>query len=170
MRLGIDLDNTLICYDEVFLWGAHKFDLVPKDWKGGKRQLRQYLKGQPDGEDAWRNIQRRVYGDWIQRAKLFPGVYRFLWRCQYRGIMVEVISHKSEYGHFDEERVSLRQSARDFLIQAGIFSEEGKSEGETRNRAATRSFDGEPSFKTAAPAELAPRSEAAVTGQRGSSQ
>ena len=127
MRLGVDLDNTLICYDDVFLSGARELNLVPKSWIGDRFQVRAYVRDQKNGETSWQRLQGQVYGRWISRAKLFPGVYRFLWRCNFRKITVDVLSHKSEYGHFDNEEVALRQVARQFLMEQGILSEHGES-------------------------------------------
>ena len=126
MRLGVDLDNTLICYDDVFLSGARELNLVPKSWTGDRFQVRAYVRDQKNGETSWQRLQGQVYGRWNSRAKLFPGVYRFLWRCNFRKITVDVLSHKSEHGHFDNEEVALRQVARQFLVEQGILSKHGE--------------------------------------------
>jgi len=127
MRLGVDLDNTLVCYDEAFLNFAREQQLVPEDWRGNKRQVRKYLREQSGDDEAWQRLQGQVYGKEIGKARLFPGVYRFLWRCKSRGIIVDVISHKSEFGHFDQSRTPLRASAIGFLEKAGIFCRSEKS-------------------------------------------
>ena len=127
MRLGVDLDNTLVCYEEVFSWAAREFKLVPQGWDGDRLQIRDYLRNQENGEIAWQRLQGHVYGKWVFRAKLFPGAYRFLWRCKFRQITVDVLSHKSEYGHFDKDKISLRQSARKFLIEHEVLSSQGES-------------------------------------------
>ena len=105
MRVGVDLDNTLICYDEPFLAYAHKLQLIPDSWAGKKNEIRQYIMSQTDGEDHWQKLQGLVYSKGILEACLFPGVYRFLWRCNIREITVEVVSHKTEFGHFDKDGV-----------------------------------------------------------------
>ena len=122
MRVGVDLDNTLICYDEPFLAYARKLQLIPDSWAGKKNEIRQYIMSQTDGEDHWQKLQGLVYSKGISEACLFPGVYRFLWRCNNREITVEVVSHKSEFGHFDKDGVSLRQVALEFLEKSAIFS------------------------------------------------
>ncbi|SVC83342.1 uncharacterized protein METZ01_LOCUS336196, partial [marine metagenome] len=70
----------MVCYDRAFLWGAHQLELLPKSYEGNKRQIRDYLRGRKGGEEAWQLLQGQVYGRWVDRAKLFPGVVRFLWR------------------------------------------------------------------------------------------
>ncbi len=121
MAIGIDLDNTVICYDELFLSHARDLHLVGKDFRGGKRALRDYIKTLEGGEEAWRRLQGEVYGVGITRAKLFPGVFRFLWRCHRRGLSVDIVSHKTEYGHFDNTGVSLREAATTFLEDRGLL-------------------------------------------------
>ncbi|MBL09666.1 MAG: phosphotransferase [Acidiferrobacteraceae bacterium] len=127
MHLGIDLDNTVISYDEVFLFGALELKLVPIGWEGSRLQVRDYVRHQKDGDIAWQRLQGKVYGKWLHLAKLFPGVYRFLWRCKYRNIVVDIVSHKTEYGHLDDEKISLRKSALDFLIEHEVLSMSSES-------------------------------------------
>ena len=127
IRIGVDLDNTLVCYDRAFLWGAHQLELLPKSYEGNKRQIRDYLRGRKGGEAAWQLLQGQVYGRWVDRAKLFPGVVRFLWRCKQLGVTVEIVSHKSEYGHGDAGGISLREVALKFLEEAGVYSAESES-------------------------------------------
>ena len=127
MHLGVDLDNTVICYDEVFLFGALELKLIPIGWEGNRLQVRNYIRQQKDGDIAWQRLQGKVYGKWLNRAKLFEGVYRFLWRCKYRNIVLDIVSHKTEYGHLDDEKISLRKAALHFLIQHEVFSKNGES-------------------------------------------
>jgi len=127
MHLGVDLDNTLVCYDEVFLWGAHHLKLLPDGWSGNRKEVRDYLRSDPYGEEVWQRLQGKVYGHWMYRASLFVGVYRFLWRCRVRKIRVDIVSHKSMFGHFDREKIPLRDCAMDFLRHAGLFSENDNS-------------------------------------------
>ena len=108
MRIGIDLDNTLICYNRVFLSAAQQSGLVPSDWEGSKREIRKYLREKEEGEIAWQSLQGKVYGRWIHHAQLFPGAERFLWRCKQLGLAVEVVSHKTECGYVDAFFVDIK--------------------------------------------------------------
>ena len=40
MRIGIDFDNTIANYDEVFCKVAINNKLIKKDWSGNKQALR----------------------------------------------------------------------------------------------------------------------------------
>jgi len=120
-KIGIDLDNTIISYDDVFQLAANKFGLLDNNNCLSKESLRNQIRNQKNGEKKWQKLQGYVYGEGISEAVLFPGVYRFLWRCKERKIDVEIVSHKTEYGHFDSKKISLRNSANNFLINQGLL-------------------------------------------------
>lgn len=118
------MDNTLINYDKTFLYGAKELGLVAPDWCGDKKQTKDYLRSQDGGESKWQDLQGQVYGRFIAYAHLFDGVYRFLWRCRQRGFIVDLVSHKTEYGHNDINKVPLRKVALEFLASHGIVPTE----------------------------------------------
>ena len=120
-RIGIDLDNTIISYDQAFQNGAIVNELVEKDCHLNKKALRDFIRKKPNGEFEWQKLQGFVYGEAISEATLFQGLYRFLWRCNERNIHVEVVSHKTEFGHFDKNKISLRDSATNFLKNHGLL-------------------------------------------------
>ena len=120
-KIGIDLDNTIISYDDVFQLAANKFGLLDNNNCLSKESLRNQIRNQKNGEKKWQKLQGYVYGEGINEAVLFPGVYRFLWRCKERNIDVEIVSHKTEFGHFDSKKISLRDSATNFLINHGLL-------------------------------------------------
>ena len=121
MKIGIDLDNTIISYDAAFQVAAYSRGLVNNEYKYTKQEISKEIKNRENGEIEWQKLQGYVYGKGIKEASIFPGVYRFMWRCYKRGIVVEIVSHKTEYGHFDTERYSLRKSAIKFLQDAKIL-------------------------------------------------
>jgi hypothetical protein len=124
VRIGIDFDNTIICYDKVFASAAHRRGLLPEGWSGSKTEVRQYLQSRPGGELEWQGLQGWVYGRGIDGAEIYPGVREFLANCLQGRSDVYVISHKSRYGHQDPDRVDLREAARDWLRAAGLVGTE----------------------------------------------
>ena len=120
-RIGIDLDNTIISYDKAFQNGAIVNGLVEEGCRLSKKALRDLIRKKSNGEFEWQKLQGFVYGEGIGAAILFPGIYRFLWRCNERDIYVEVVSHKTEFGHFDKNKTSLRDSATNFLKSHGLI-------------------------------------------------
>jgi hypothetical protein len=125
MRIGIDFDNTIITYDEVFLTAARERALVGTEFEGRKQAIRDSIRLLPDGEAAWMGLQGHVYGKGIAGAKMFTGVDAFLRRCRSARLPVVIVSHKTEHGHYDPDRVNLRQAALDWMAARGFFTDDG---------------------------------------------
>ena len=119
--VGIDLDNTIISYDKAFRNGAIVKGLTEKNCNLNKKALRDLIRAKPNGEFEWQKLQGYVYGAGINQAEIFPGLIRFLWRCRQRKILIEIVSHKTEFGHFDRKKISLRDSATNFLKSNGLL-------------------------------------------------
>src|SRR5215469_4331457 len=98
-RIGIDFDNTLIDYDEVFRALACERGLIDPGFRGGKDDVRRAVRALPDGEDAWQRLQGAVYGSRIADAVLFEGAGAFLRHARAEGHDILIVSHKTEYGH-----------------------------------------------------------------------
>jgi hypothetical protein len=121
MRIGIDFDNTLIDYDRVFLDAARELGLVPRDFAGSKRAVRDAIRLLPDGELTWQRLQGHVYGAGIGGAVPFAGAGAFLRRCAQDEVTIFIVSHKTRFGHFDPARVDLREAARGWMTAQGFF-------------------------------------------------
>ncbi|TWB01403.1 hypothetical protein FBZ96_103174 [Bradyrhizobium stylosanthis] len=121
VRIGIDFDNTIICYDKVFADVARQRALLPEGWAGLKTDVRDYLRSRPGGELAWQGLQGFVYGKGIGGAEIYPGVREFLAACRQAGASVCIVSHKTQFGHQDPDRVDLRDAARGWLRSAGLI-------------------------------------------------
>lgn len=123
--IGLDFDNTIIAYDAVFHRAAAERGLVPAGFAGTKQQIRDAIRLLPDGERQWQALQGHVYGSGIGGATLFDGVGSFLARCRREGVGVCVVSHKTQFGHFDPARVDLRQAALDWMAGQRFFDGDG---------------------------------------------
>ena len=122
MNIGIDFDNTIARYDTSFREVALAEGLISGNWNGnGKTELRDHLRSRPDGETTWMKLQGRVYGKFMYRAEMMPGVANFLLKCKARNHRVFIVSHKTEYGHFDPCKISLRQEALKWMEVKGFF-------------------------------------------------
>jgi len=121
LRIGIDFDNTIIAYDAVFRSAAVAGGLVAADFSGNKQAVRDAIRLLPEGELAWQRLQGQVYGKGIGGATMVAGVEAFLRRCRAEGCEVAVVSHKTEYGHFDPDRVNLRQAALGWMTGQGLL-------------------------------------------------
>lgn len=121
VHIGLDFDNTVAGYDRVFLGAAKKAGLLPEDFSGAKKDIRDAIYLRPDGEVEWQRVQGQVYGRLMPQAKMIDGVEDFLLVCRNREIPISIISHKTEFGHFDRDRVCLHDAARDWMADRGFF-------------------------------------------------
>jgi hypothetical protein len=124
LSIGIDLDNTIADYDEIFFDIAREMEYIEADGSLGKSDVKDLILHSSDGDLRWQKLQGQVYGRWMHRAKLFPGFLAFLWASIARGNNVYIISHKSMYGHFDVDRIPLRDRAfswiNNWLVDANL--------------------------------------------------
>jgi len=121
MRIGIDFDNTIAGYDTAFLTAAQKLGLVEDGFAGGKAAVREAVRHLEDGERKWQALQGRVYGAFMEQATLIPGVAEFLTKCDKALLDVFIVSHKTEFGHFDPDKINLRDAAMAWMHKQGFF-------------------------------------------------
>jgi len=125
MLLGLDFDNTLICYDTLFHRVALDRGLIPADLPAQKNRVRDYLR-QQDQEDAWTHMQGEVYGARITEAESFPGVLPTLQQLSQSGLPMRIVSHKTRTP-YQGPAYDLHQAARNWLTAQGFFSPSGLS-------------------------------------------
>jgi hypothetical protein len=94
MRIGVDFDNTIACYDGVFYTIALERELIPASLATDKTSVRDYLRAR--GQDSiFTELQGYVYGPGMERVALYPGVVKALHDFVTAGHTVYVISHKT---------------------------------------------------------------------------
>jgi hypothetical protein len=121
LRIGIDFDNTIITYDAVFLTAARQWGLVGADFTGGKQAIRDTIRLLPDGELSWQRLQGQVYGKGLAQAEMVEGVDAFLRHCRDSNVPIAIVSHKTEFGHHDPDRINLRDAARAWMSKHSFF-------------------------------------------------
>jgi hypothetical protein len=94
LHLGVDFDNTIVCYDEVFHRLALAEGLIPSSVPCDKRSVRDFLRA-AGREDRWTAMQAVVYGERMPEARPFPGVLDFFAACAERALQLSVISHRT---------------------------------------------------------------------------
>lgn len=120
MKVGLDFDNTIVCYDRLFHTLAVERGLIPASVAADKTAVRDHLRS-VGREDDWTELQGIAYGPEILRAEPFPGVLDFLRSCQQRGVPVVVISHKTRHPYRGEPH-DLHAAARSFLARNGFLN------------------------------------------------
>ncbi len=125
MRIGLDLDNTLVAYDQAFLAVGKGTGLLPPDFAGSKAAVKaRLLAERPDGR-TWETLQGQVYGRRIDEAVLYPGVVEFLARCRSEAVQLAIVSHKTLLAHHDPHSTNLHEAALAWLERQGFFGEAG---------------------------------------------
>ncbi len=119
MFVGLDFDNTIVCYDTVFHRVAVESGLVPDHIPLSKNSVRDHLRRQ-GREDEWTELQGTVYGPRLNDAPPFPGALEFLGRCADESVDVAIISHKTRHP-YRGPRYDLHASARRWLERHGVF-------------------------------------------------
>lgn len=129
IHLGLDLDNTIICYDHVFVNVAKSMNIIPQDYMGSKQSLKQFIFQKfLDGEIIWQQLQGQIYGKYIHEARVYDGFFPFLKKCLTKPNMkISIVSHKTIYGHMDPEKINLRKAALDWLTDNQIIGYENFS-------------------------------------------
>lgn len=119
--IGVDLDNTLISYDELIHRCATEAGLVSVATRRHKKTIRDLIRQLPDGERRWVQLQAHIYGEGIVGARPFEGVQEFLQECRRHDIRIFIVSHKTERCDVDGKQIKLRDHALDWLGHNGFF-------------------------------------------------
>lgn len=122
LLIGIDFDNTIICYDRLFHKVAFESGLIPFDLPAGKNFIRNHLQSEGK-EDLWTEMQGLVYGDKIIEAESYPGVDDFLGYCKLRNIPTCIVSHKTRYP-YRGPKYDLHEAGYRWLQGKGFLDEE----------------------------------------------
>ena len=96
LRIGVDFDNTIVCYDDLFHRLALERGLIHPSVPRDKTAVRDHVR-ENGQEDAWIEMQGHVYGDRMSEAVAFPGVEDFFETCAARDIETFIVSHKTRY-------------------------------------------------------------------------
>jgi hypothetical protein len=124
-HVGLDLDNTIITYDAAFAKvGVDIGLLAAGHGLRTKEEVKAHLITPVRGEQDWMRLQGQVYGRHIGSAMLNEGVGEFIHAVRREGARISIISHKTRFGHFDDE-INLWEAARGFLDQQGFFAAHG---------------------------------------------
>ena len=118
MRIGLDLDNTLVAYDGLFVRVARDLKL-PVANATGKSEVRAALRARAGGELLWRRLQAQVYGPRMREAPAYAGALEFVTTCLAEGHELFVVSHKTRLAAADDS-VDLHQAALGWLNARGF--------------------------------------------------
>lgn len=123
MRIGVDLDNTLACYDRVFLTAALEQGLIPADAgvAEDKVSVRDWLRAR-DRDPDFTALQGYIYGPGMRHVALYPGAAEALAALKAAGAELWIVSHRTAQP-FAGPPYDLHAEARRFLAGQGLMGE-----------------------------------------------
>ena len=122
MIIGIDFDNTIIKYDDVFGRVALKKQIISDTSLKSKNDVKNKLISSGREKD-WTELQGIVYGSYIMEAQPYENFLSTLIRLISVGHKLKIISHKTQYP-FVGEKIDLQKAAMDWLKKRGIVGSE----------------------------------------------
>jgi len=125
MIVGLDFDNTIVCYDSLFHKVSVEQGLISQDFPINKIKIRDHLRS-INKEDVWTEMQGYVYGYRMQEAEAFPFLLEFIDNLIENGHQIVVISHKTKYP-FIGEKYDLHKAAK-FWLYKNLITNKGNSQ------------------------------------------
>jgi hypothetical protein len=118
VRIGLDFDNTIACYDGVFHAAGVARGLIPASLATDKTSVRDHLRA-VGREDEWTALQGYVYGARMDLVSLYPGCADFVSAARAAGHQVFIVSHKTRTPYLGPS-YDLHQAAWGFLERHGL--------------------------------------------------
>lgn len=119
MVIGIDFDNTIVCYDDIFYRTALEKELIRPETPRTKEAVRNCLRA-GGNEDAWTELQGYVYGARMKDVQPFPGAADFFTKALNSGLSVYIISHKTRHP-YKGRQYNLHDAAYEWLDFNGFL-------------------------------------------------
>jgi hypothetical protein len=121
MRIGIDFDNTIACYDGVFHAAALERGLIPADIGRDKNSVRDHLNGSGRNDD-FTELQGYVYGARMDLVAPYPGFTEFVAAARKAGHELFIVSHKTRHPMLGPKH-DMHAAAREFLTARGLVGD-----------------------------------------------
>jgi len=118
--IGLDLDNTIVCYDESLHRLAVELFEMPATVRAEKNAIRQYFRDQGRERD-WTALQGVAYGSRMSLAKPFPGALSFMEQAIGSGHAVSIVSHRTRRPVIGDS-VDLHEVAVRWLEENGFLA------------------------------------------------
>ena len=127
MRIGLDFDNTIVCYDAAIAVLAERLLDLPVEVPRTKLDLRNHLRA-TGREPEWTAFQGDLYGPGMVHAQPFEGAIDTMLQLVEQGHELIIVSHRSRRPYAGEPH-DLHAAARawvtDRLQSAGLFCAAG---------------------------------------------
>jgi len=121
LNIGIDLDNTIISYGDIFHRLAIEKQYISFDVPKNKKIIRDTIRLLPDGEIKWQKLQGLVYGPMILHATFIKGVFEFIKKALLNQCKIYIVSHKTNFSQYDPTKTNLRNAALMWMEKKSFF-------------------------------------------------
>jgi hypothetical protein len=121
MRIGIDFDNTIACYDGVFHAAALERGLIPAHLGRDKNSVRDHLNGS-GCKDDFTELQGYVYGARMDLVSPYPGFAEFVATARRAHHELFIVSHKTKHPMLGPKH-DMHAAARGFLAARGLVGD-----------------------------------------------
>jgi len=124
MIIGLDFDNTIVCYDQAIVKLSQSIPGLPPSISRTKLGLRDHLRA--TGREAeWTAFQGTLYGPGMEHAEPFEGALETMLQLVGDGHRLVIISHRSRHPYAGPS-YDLHAAARIWVAQRlqnlGLFS------------------------------------------------
>lgn len=127
MHIGLDFDNTIVCYDKAIAQLAEELFALPAELPRTKLALRDFLRS-VDREADWTAFQGELYGPGMLYAEPFEGAVSTMHQLMAEGHHLMIVSHRSRRpyaGPPHDLHAAARGWVADRLQNAGLFGAAG---------------------------------------------
>jgi hypothetical protein len=115
MLIGLDFDNTIVCYDRAIVKLAEEIPGLPKDLPRTKLSLRNHLR-QTGREGEWTTLQGTLYGPGMRYADPFDGAISTMQELMAAGHQLVIVSHRSLHSYAGPQ-YDLHAAARNWVAE-----------------------------------------------------
>lgn len=122
MKIGLDLDNTIINYNKSFCTVAQEKGWIDESHDLSKSEVKKKLVQEDGHDERWQVLQSLCYGPELSRAIIHEGVESFVRFCRANNFELIIISHKTKYSNYNS-KVELRDAATQWLFNSPIISD-----------------------------------------------
>jgi len=113
MRIGLDFDNTIVCYDNAIARWADELFHLPEEVPRTKLGQRDYLSSE-GRESEWTAFQGELYGPGMGYAQPFEGAITTMQQLKADGHNLTIVSHRSRFPYAGR-RYDLHQAAQEWI-------------------------------------------------------
>ena len=127
MRIGLDFDNTIVCYDQAIALLAEELFELPADVPLTKLGVRTYLRA-TGREPEWTAFQGELYGPGMHHAQPFEGAISTMQQLVAAGHELVIISHRTRHpyaGKPHDLHLAARNWVANRLQSVGLFGSMG---------------------------------------------